>query len=426
VSRHTDDAPVTADAWRDWLLARVPRTAAVSLPVHEAHGHVLAEEVHAPHPLPLWTSSAMDGYAVRSSDIVAASADEPVQLRVLGEVAAGSSEDPALARGDAVRIMTGAAVPSDADAVVPVERTVPGDASGSDSILGAWAESTVLVLSAVPPGANVRLAGEDTPRGAVLAEPGHTLNAARLSALAAAGVTHVTVFARPRVAVIITGSELCEPGVAPLRGQIPESNSVLITSLLRENGITPAFVVRVHDDATGLRGELERLSASVDFIITTGGIGPGTHDVVRIALEDSAEVRGAHLAMRPGAPQRAGLLDPSTFVIALPGNPVSAAVSFEMFVRPALLAAQSSARTERLRLRATAAEGWRGAPGRLQVLPVRITETADGLECAPAVHPQGISHAVGGHGSANGYALVDASRADVRPGDVVDVLLVTP
>lgn len=419
-----DDMLVSAAAWGEWLRAQIATTAVVERAVTEAHGLVLAEEAVARYDLPLWANSAMDGYAVRAADLGVG-----VSLRVLGEVPAGSGADPELPVGCAVRIMTGAAVPTDADAVIPVERTRSADGE-------TWARDTVQILEPVAGGANIRRPGEDTRAGTVLAAAGTRLTAARQAALAAAGVERVRVHAAPRVAVVVTGSELCAPGQTPQRGQIPESNSVLIAGLLREVGLEPVAVRHSNDDAAGVHALIAELARDADAIITTGGIGPGTHDVVRIALEPEPGVRGAEVAVRPGAPQRAGRLTEGPLVIALPGNPVSAAVSFELFVRPVLLGMQGAARTERPRVQAVAGADWRGKVGRLQVLPVRLEEvggqaadtetgaTTGELRCVPAVNPRGVSHAVGGHGSADGYALVAEERGDVRAGETVPVILV--
>lgn len=425
-----DDGLVSAAAWGDWLRAQIATTAVVERAVTEAHGLVLAENAVARYDLPLWANSAMDGYAVRAADLGVG-----VGLRVLGEVPAGSGADPELPVGCAVRIMTGAAVPTDADAVIPVERTRSADGE-------TWARDTVQILEPVAEGANIRRAGEDTRADTVLAAAGTRLTAARQAALAAAGVERVRVHAAPRVAVVVTGSELCAPGQVPQRGQIPESNSVLIAGLLREVGLEPVAVRHSRDDAAGVRALLAELAGGMvdspgcDLILTTGGIGPGTHDVVRIALESEPGVRGAEVAVRPGAPQRAGRLTDGPLVIALPGNPVSAAVSFELFVRPVLLGMQGAARTERPRVQAVAGADWRGKVGRLQVLPVRLEEvggqvadteagaTTGELCCVPAVNPRGVSHAVGGHGTADGYALVAEDRGDVRAGETVPVILV--
>lgn len=416
---------ITADEWREWILSGIGRLGAEELPIASAHGRTLAAEVRARHDLPLWNSSAMDGYALRSEDAAAAAPGSPRAFAVTGEVLAGSDEDPPIPPGSAVRIMTGAPVPRDADAVVPVERTRGDDPESP------WARSGVRLFEPIATGANIRLRGEDTAAGAVIAERGDPLTAARLSALAAAGISEVSVGASPRVAVVVTGAELGDPGTGLARGRIPESNSILIAGMLRECGLEPVAVHRSGDDAVAVAELLDELAPGCDAIVSTGGIGPGSHDVMRIVLDAEPGVRQVRVAVRPGQPQCAGRLASGPWMFALPGNPVAAAVGFELFVRPALLAAQGRREVRRRRATAVAEVPWRGASGRLQVLPVTVSgggsASPDGLlRCRPAVDPRGVSHAVGGHGATQGYALVGAERGDVAAGEQVDVILVEP
>lgn len=400
-----------------WILAQVQPTDSMQVGIAAAHGLVLAAPVASRLDLPLWDASAMDGYALRAADVMAASPTTPAELRVIGEVAAGSLADPALAPGEAVRIMTGAPVPSEADTVVPFEQTI------ADNDASPWAESLVRVTEAVPVGAHVRRQGEDVRAGDPLADAGDALGAARLSALAAAGVDVVDVYRTPRVAVVSTGSELRAPGERLQRGEIPESNSLLVSGLLRETGIAPVTVEHCADDADQLRERLAELAATHDAVITTGGVGPGRHDVVRIALEGEPGIRSLSVAVRPGQPQCSGRHSAGGLAFGLPGNPVSAAVSFELFVRPALRALGGHATTERRRHTATVIAGWRGRTGRLQVQPVTIVANETGLVCSPAVPSRGVSHSVGRHGATDGYALVEPERGDVSAGDTVHVIL---
>lgn len=408
---------LTPDDWLAHILGTLTEVGTESVPIAHAVGRTLARDVVPAHALPIWENSAMDGYAVRVEDLAPLEHGAPVELSIVGEVPAGSAADPELRAGQTARIMTGAPVPSDADAVVPVEHTT------SDRRGEAWSHTRTTVVTPVAPGANIRAAGEDIPADTVLAGPGDLLTPARASALAAAGVATVHVRRLPRVAVVITGSELVPPGTRLARGQIPESNSVLITGLLHDAGIPDAQVVRSRDDEQRLSAAFDRLAIDHDVIITTGGVGPGTHDVVRIALEAEPDVRAVRVAIRPGQPQSAGRLRSGAYLFALPGNPVSAAVSFELFVRPALLAMQSRTRVHRPRLTATAGSGWPGKQGRLQVLPISIASENGRLICTPSVNPRGVSHAVGSHGGTDGYALIDPARGNIAAGDEVTVML---
>ncbi|MGP9488745.1 molybdopterin molybdotransferase MoeA [Glutamicibacter sp. AOP38-B1-38] len=402
-----------------WILDRITLVATRTVGLAEARGTVLAEDVFAAHSLPLWENSAMDGYAVRSCDTSNASWQQPIVLKVMGEVAAGSSWDAPLEPGQAVRIMTGAPIPSRADAVVRVESTI-GDQGES-----TWAEELVRVFKPVQPGQEIRAHGEDLARGALVARAGDQLTAVRLSALAAAGIAKVLVRRAPRVAVLVTGAELQPLGAELTRGQIPESNSLLIGGLLAEAGIVEVSVQHCPDEAAEVTQRLAELGSSYDAIVSTGGVGPGTRDVMRLALADEAEVRAVRLDARPGQPQCTGRLAAGAFVFALPGNPVSAAVGFELFVIPALRAMQGHTVSERPRLTATAGTGWRGFTGKLQVLPVEF-EHGQSLRCYPVVHSKRVSHSVGGFGAAQGYALVEPERGDIAEGDSVQVIRMLP
>ncbi|PJJ45889.1 molybdopterin molybdotransferase [Glutamicibacter mysorens] len=409
--------PVELEVHRARLLSQVVPLAAqrieVAGGVAALHGAVLAEDVHSTHPLPLWDNSAMDGYAVRSTDTAVA----PVSLDVVGEVPAGSSWDPKLEPGQCVKIMTGAPIPTDADAVVRIEDT----SAASEG----WDVSTVQIQVPVQPGKDLRRRGEDKAAGDLVAYAGEQLTAARLSALAAAGASTLPVRTAPKVAVLITGAELLESGTALSRGQIPETNSLLMAGLLAESGIQAATVVHCVDDTAAVREQLDLLGATHDVVLSTGGVGPGAYDVMRQVLDDEPGVQAARVKIRPGQPQCAGRLQSGAMVFALPGNPVSAAVSFELFVRPCLRAMQGHREVLRTTLRAIAAVGWKAAVGRLQVIPV-VFEHGEQLRCAPAVQASSISHSVGGFGAAEGYALVPAGIERVNLGDAVEVLRLIP
>ena len=294
--------PVPVDEHRRAVLGAASELPVMAVPLQKATGLYLADDVAAAVALPLWHNSAMDGYAVRAADTAGAAPGSAVELRIIGEVAAGDGVDPRLERGTAVRIMTGAPVPRSADAVIPVEQTV------ADVVGAAWAEHRVLVQREVVPGTHVRRRGEDAAVGSLLAHSGERLGARRIAALAAAGVSEVSVRRRPRVAVIATGAEL-HTGSGPFeRGQIPESNSVLIAGLLAEEGIEPVSVSVCDDDAEGFAARLAELAGEVDAVITTGGVGPGLHDIVRIALAIEPDVRAVRVAVKPGQPQCFGRL----------------------------------------------------------------------------------------------------------------------
>jgi len=389
------------------ILAAVRPVEQITVPIAEARGTTLREAVHAAVDLPLFDNSAMDGFAVRFADVSAASAAHPAVLRVVADLPAGAALDPALGAGEAARIMTGAPVPSSADTIVPFEATMGGLA---DSL------GTVRVVEAPQaPGAHIRRRGEDTLAGAELVGAGVALGAWQLAAIGAANIDRVTVSRRPRVAVISTGSELVAPGSDLAHGQIPESNALLLGLLAAEAGAEVVMQTTVGDVDDDLRRALSVATASgADAVITSGGVSAGAYEVVKSAID---EMTFTKVAMQPGKPQ--GFAAGHPLMFGLPGNPVSAAVSFEAFVRPALLLMQGRSRIHRRMLRLPAAQGWRVPRGRRQYLPIAFVEGG----VAPAAAAG--SHAAGGLAHADGYAVISAEVGAIAPGDVVDVMLVS-
>ena len=383
------------------LLAALEPLPAVVLPLAEAHGLVLAEDAAAALPVPPWTNSAMDGYAVRAAD-AAGAGPSPVVLPVGGDVPAGAVPAP-LEPGTAQRIMTGAMLPEGADAVVRVEDT--------DQEPGPRPLPERVEIRAAPrPGLNVRRAGENVGVGDPVLGAGAVLSAAALSALASTGAGSVRAVPRARVAVVSTGAELVDPGAALPAGSIPDSNSVLLSGLVVEHGAALASVTRSADTAASLAGALTAAAASADLIVTSGGVSAGAFDPLTMLAEDRAaldqdraagaaiRLRFARVAMQPGKPQGHGTVraDDGREVplIMLPGNPVSVLVSFRTIVAPALARLMGhdgvggTGETSgsgggpaalvlppagaRPPVRARAAEAWKTAGGRRQYIPVRF------------------------------------------------------
>ncbi|WP_019634905.1 gephyrin-like molybdotransferase Glp [Actinomadura atramentaria] len=308
------------------ILAGVPVPEPLDLALLEAAGTVLAEPVTAPVPLPPFDNSAMDGYAVVAADIAGATDASPVELPVVGDIAAGDAGVEAITGGLAARIMTGAPLPAGADAVIPVEWTDGG-------------VRAVRVFRAAPPGNYIRRAGEDVIAGEVVAAAGARLTAARLGMVAAVGRASVRVRPKPRVVVLSTGSELREPGSELAPGQIWDSNSFMLTAAVTEAGGVGYRQATVGDDPAEVLRTLEDVLARADAVVTSGGVSMGARDVVKEVLTGVGSVAFHKVRMRPGKPQGFGLLH-GTPVFTLPGNPVSAYVSFQVFVRPALRAMQ--------------------------------------------------------------------------------------
>jgi len=327
------------------------RTEVVTLPLADAAGLVLAEDLVATRALPAFDNSAMDGYAVRAADLTGASAEHPVRLPVAEDVPAGRIDGPALASGTAHRIMTGAPMPAGADAVVQVEATD----GGTDA---------VAVHEARTSGSHVRTAGEDVAVGETVLPAGAVLGAAQLGLVAALGEPTVRVHRQLRVLVLSTGSELVEPGLPLRHGQIHESNGVMLATAVRAAGALAEQVRFVADDVAEFDAALAARGAHVDLVVTSGGVSAGAYEVVKDALAGRG-VEFVKVAMQPGMPQGAGRVRGMP-VVTLPGNPVSALVSFEVFLRPAIRASMGHREVQRRVVRARLTESLNSPAGRRQ------------------------------------------------------------
>ncbi|MGF7234885.1 MAG: gephyrin-like molybdotransferase Glp [Frankia sp.] len=377
------------------VLAAVGPLEPVATGLGEAHGCVLAQDVHASVALPGFDNSAMDGYAVRAADLVGASEAEPVRLPVVGDIPAGTATLPTVGPGEAARIMTGAPLPPGADAIVQVEFT--------DGAMG-----TVAVHQPVQPGVHVRRAGEDVALGELVLAARSPLDAARIGLLAAAGESRPVVHPRPRVIVLSTGSELVEVGRPLGPGQIVDSNSYAIRAAAVEAGAVAERLTGVPDDPATFAEVLADVVTRADLIVTTGGVSVGAYDVVKQALIDRPTMRFERVAMQPGKPQGFGTVD-GTVVFTLPGNPVSALVSFEIFVRPVLLRMRGFVEVTRPTVEVTLAVAFTSPPGRRSFPRVRLERAADGtLAARPA----------GGQGSHQMSALAGADALLVIPENV--------
>lgn len=403
----------TVEEQRAIALAAVRRHPPVMVDLADASGHALAVDAFAAGAVPPFDNSAMDGFAVHFADVATADAEHPVALRVVADVPAGSAADPRIAPGEAARIMTGAPVPTDADAIVPFESTAGGLADSLDT--------AVVELAPRALGAHIRRAGEDVALGGLVLRAGTLLGPRQLSALASAGIARVEVAPRPRVAVVSTGSELVPPGEPLARGQISESNGILIAGLVAEAGGDVVLRRVVDDEGSALTQTVaEAQRDGADAIVFTGGVSAGAYEVVRQTLGETMEF--TRVAMQPGKPQGFGVTPDGMLLFALPGNPVGAAMSFEVFVRPALLHLQGRD-VERPRRRMPAAVAWTSPAGRTQLLPA-VIDRADpaGPRVAPATEGGSASHLVVGLGLAEAYVIVPPERTAVAAGDLVDVV----
>lgn len=375
-----------------------------------AVGAVLAEPVEAPEDVPPFANTAVDGYAVRAADVVAA----PCTLEVVGEIAAGAVGDRILGAGEAIRIMTGAPVPDGADAIVMVE----------DTELSAD-RSTVTVRRAVAAGDAVRPAGDDIRRGQRVFGAGELITPAVAGVLASVNAVDVAV-RRARVAVLSTGDELVDDGSPLGPGQIRESNKTMLLAALHEAGCEPVDLGVVRDDEAALEAVLRQAADDCHAIVTSGGVSMGDYDVVKAVLGRIAEMHWMQIAIKPAKPFAFGLLHAadgrSVPVFGLPGNPVSSLVSFELLARPALRRMMGSARVERPRIAAVVDEAIRRRPdGKTHFTRVVGSFGDDGRYHVRPVGGQG-SHQLAATATATALAVVPDGEG-VEVDGVVDVIV---
>ena len=400
---------VSVDDYREGILAGLEPLDPITLPLADSHGCVLADDVVAQWPLPSFDNSSMDGYAVIASDVSAAAETSPVTLTVIDDVPAGSRADVALRPGCAVRIMTGAPIPSGTDCIVPVEVT---DA-GTDS---------VEIRERIDPGSYIRRAGEDVIIGDVVVRAGTLLSSRQLAVIAAVGKGHVVVYPRPRVAVLSTGSELVEPGTPLSKGMISDSNSFLLVSAANEAGAQAYRVPPVPDDAEAFSAAISDQLHRADLILTSGGVSMGAYDTVKEVFSSYGTVEFTKVAMHPGMPQGHGVVgesdDERIPVITLPGNPVSSYISFQNFVRPAINKLRGLGSTDRPRLAAEVTKPLDSPQSKRQFARGRFLD--DG-RVEPVGGGQG-SHVIGGLAQADCLIVIPEGVGHVNAGDTVDVV----
>ncbi|MGD0700738.1 MAG: gephyrin-like molybdotransferase Glp [Trebonia sp.] len=404
--RPADGSLSSVEAYRSAILSVITPLAPTSLELGDAEGCVLAEDVTAAVSLPSFDNSSMDGYAVAAADTEGASEGSPSVLRVTGEIAAGNIGVYRLVPGTAIRIMTGAQLPAGADAVVPVEWTNGGIAA-------------VEIYRPAGAGNAVRYTGDDAVAGQTLLNAGDRMRPMHIAVAASAGRRVVTVRPRPRVVVLSTGDELSEPGTPLVPGRIWDSNSYMLTAAAREAGAVAYRRAVVPDDPSGVLPALEEQLIRADLLITTGGVSMGgEHDVVKAALRELGTVTFRKVAMQPGMPQGFGVIgEDQVPIFTLPGNPVSAYVSFQLFVRPAIAALQGASDLDLPRVQATLTAAVRSPSGRRSYL----RGVLDGAKVSP-LSGQG-SHQIASLGRANALILVPEWETGLPAGDTVDVLI---
>jgi molybdopterin molybdotransferase len=404
---HGDEPMRSVDEVRASILAEVKVLEPFELPLVEAYGCVLATDMVAASELPPFTSSAMDGFAVQASDIDEASVDSPVSLRIVGRALVGRRPDAVVARGEAVRIATGAPVPEGADAIVPIEHAVVQGES-------------VLVLRTFDEGASVRPKGQDASAGHLLVPAGRRLGGPELGLLANAGYGGVPVYPRPRVAIVSTGDELVEPGRPIEYGQIRDANSYTLYGAMREAGAAPLLGTIVTDDVDELRDAVLGLVSRADVFVSSGGVSVGERDVVKKAFFRRGDVSFYRVAMQPGMPQGFGNVEGRPY-FGLPGNPVSVFVSYELFIRPALLKMMGRRDLLRPEVQAELVDDLRGPAAKAVFARVRVRRDRGRWVAESTGGSQ--SNLISTVARANGLAVLPVGQEVAKAGERIRVML---
>ncbi|MEX0983511.1 MAG: gephyrin-like molybdotransferase Glp [Actinomycetota bacterium] len=398
---------ISVEEARERVLSAIESLPPLQLPLTDAYGCVVAHDMVSAVDLPEFASSGMDGFAVRAADILGAAPSAAADLKIVGRSMIGHRPDVTVGVGEAVAIATGAPIPAGADTIVPIEN------AEEDS-------GIVRVFEAAGEGRHIRPRGEDVREGDVLVPRGKRLGAPEIGLLANAGVPHPLVHPRPRVIVISTGDELIPPTEQPSFGQVRDANAYTLFGALREAGAIPVMAGIVKDDPESLKETVLDFELRADAFVSSGGVSVGERDVVKAAFFRRGDVDFYRVAMQPGMPQGFGHVEGKPF-FGLPGNPVSVFVSFELFVRPAVLKMMGRTTLGRPEVTATLSEEIRGPKGKTQFARESVSRGGAGWVAAPT----------GGRGSnlistvsrANGLAIVP-SGTDVAPaGSKVKVML---
>jgi len=393
---------------RRLVLERVSLLGAEAVPLPEALGRILADDVASIDPVPGFDNSSMDGFAVRAADTRGASPDSPATLLVVDESRAGHPATVALGEGEAIGISTGAVIPEGADSVVRIEATSSRD-------------ERVEIEAEVAPGNNLRRAGDDIRAGADVVGKGIRLGAAALGVLASVGAAEVSCSRRPRLVVLTTGDELLEPDEPARPGGVRNSNAYTIPALALSAGAEVVGVETVRDEPESTRTAIERMLGR-EIAVICGGVSVGEHDHVKAALA-SLQVEEVfwRVALKPGKPTWFGIDPTGTLVFGLPGNPVSAMVTFLLFVRPAITAMTGAAEATQ-RLRAVLDEELPGAPGRAHAVRCHLELRDDGWHARPTGNQD--SHVLTSMLGADALAIVAADADPPAVGEAAEVELI--
>ena len=414
---------ISVEEARARILSFVARLEPERVPVLDALGQALAEDIVAGFDIPPLDNTAMDGYAVRAADTAGASEANPRTLTVTADLAAGYVLESELGEGEAVRIMTGAPIPPGADAIVPFEETdeplrEPGQAPTRGGGVG--------VFKGAAPAANIRRRGEDIRAGQVVLEAGRVVRASETGVLASIGRTEVSVYRRPEVAILSTGDEIVAPGGERRPGQIYDANAHSVAALVRAFGGRARFLGIARDTVADLTAKI-RAGLDADMIVTSAGVSRGDFDVVKDVLAREGAIDFWTVRMKPGKPLAFGAFEAPDGRrvphLGLPGNPVSSMVAFELFGRPAIFRMLGRSGWERPVIRAITRDRIVNTDGRRFFARCIVTKGKDGRYYADLTGPQG-SGILTSMSAANGLTVIPEDLPQAAPGDEIDVLMI--
>jgi molybdopterin molybdotransferase len=415
-------AMISVEEARDRILSFVSRLEPVDVPLLDALGQVVAEDVVAPFDIPPLDNTAMDGYAVRAEDTAGATETAPRTLRVVADLAAGYVSEVAVQPGEAVRIMTGAPIPPGADAIVPFEET-------DEPLRGVNQEparaAVVQVFKAANRGANIRYRGEDVRQGRTVIAAGRVVRPSEAGVLASMGLTSVRVHRRPVVAILSTGDEITEPGQPLQPGRIYDANAYSVAAMVKKNGGIPRLLGIARDTVDDLTARI-RQGLDADMIVTSAGVSRGDFDVVKDVLAREGAIDFWTVRMRPGKPLAFGAFTAPDGRrvphLGLPGNPVSSMVSFELFGRPAIFKMLGRDDWERPTVQAITRDEVRNGDGRRFYARCIVTRGEDGRYYADLTGPQG-SGILTSMSAANALTIIPEDVTHARPGDEITVMM---
>ena len=413
---------ISVEEARDRILQLVDRMPSYLTPVDKALGQVLADKIIAPFDIPPLDNTAMDGYAVRASDTQGADINHPVQLKVIADLAAGYIAEQEVGKSEAIRIMTGAAIPKGADAIVPFEET---DEQSQKLPEKGKLQTHVNILKAAKKDANIRFRGEDIREKQTVLDVGRMIRASEIGVLASIGLTEIEIFRQPLIAILSTGDEIVTPGEKRSPGQIYDANTQMLAALVKQFGGIPLVLGIAKDTVDDLTRKL-RSGFNADMIVTSAGVSRGDFDVVKDVLANEGIIDFWTVRMKPGKPLAFGTFHTPTGKtiphLGLPGNPVSSMVAFELFGRPALFKMQGRSDWERPVIQAITQDKIVNTDGRRFFARCIVSENTNGTLIASLTGPQG-SGILTSMSAANGLTIIPEETPQVEPGELINVMM---